>query len=379
MLKIIQVVPDIAHEASGPSYTVVRLCESLELLGADVTLAALDRYPLTSPPSYLQTFPLGLGPQRFGHSPKMKYWLKSEAQLRRVDLIHNHSLWMMPNIYPGQIARRYHVPLVVSPRGSLSEWAFNHGSKVKKLVWPILQRPALSATACFHATAYEEYQDIRRLGFTQPVAIVPNGVDIPSIKEVSLKQKRTLLFLGRIHPKKGLDLLLPAWRAVQDRFPDWNLRIVGPNYDDHFRQMQQLAKELSVERVEFAGPLYGDEKSDAYQNADLFVLPTYSENFGMSVAEALAAGTSVIVTKGAPWSGLVKRQAGWWIDIGLDPLIAILEEAFSLSKEELDAKGQRGREWMEDEFSWSSITQQMMHTYRWILNGGTTPEWVKLD
>jgi glycosyltransferase involved in cell wall biosynthesis len=208
------------------------------------------------------------------------------------------------------------------------------------------------------------------------VAIIPNGVDIPSLMPTLRDDSRTLLYLGRIHPIKGLDMLLPAWRVVQDRFPDWRLRIVGPGNGGYLAEVKRLASELRLERVEFAGPLHGDAKWQAYRQADLFVLPTYSENFGMSVAEALAAGTPAIVTKGAPWAGLENQRAGWWIDIGLDPLVACMEDALARSSSDLVAMGQCGREWMAAEYSWARVGQQMKDTYRWLLEGAHKPEWV---
>lgn len=380
-MRVIHVVPAISEEASGPSYSVVRLCESLIAQGQEVTLAALAWATMPSQPPFLKTFPLGWGLRRLGRSPAMHQWLAAQAKSRSVDLIHNHSLWMMPNVYPGQVARRS-IPLVVSPRGTLSEWAMQSGSAVKKVFWPLLQRPALAATTCFHATAESEYEDIRRMGFRQPVAIIPNGIDIPDLPPKAEKDHRTLLFLGRIHPVKGLDILLPAWRAVQDRFPEWRLRIVGPDKRGYLSQMQQLASELRLERIEFSGALLGAQKWQAYRDADIFALPTYSENFGMAVAEALASGTPAIVSKGAPWSGLNSRQAGWWIDIGIDPLVACLEQALVQSSNALTAMGLHGRDWMEAEYSWAHVGHQMVETYRWLLEGqglNTRPDWVLLD
>lgn len=306
----------------------------------------------------------------------MRCWLAEQASARSLDLIHNHSLWMMPNVYPGRVARKHGIPLVVSPRGTLSEWAMQSGSMVKCAFWPLLQRPALRATACFHATAASECEDIRRMGFRKPVAIIPNGIDIPDLPPKVSGDSRTLLFLGRIHPVKGLDLLLSAWGAVQARFPDWRLRIVGPDNRGYLPTMQRLVADLSLERVEFAGALLGREKWVAYHQADCFVLPTYSENFGVSVAESLAAGTPAIVTKGAPWAGLEQQGAGWWIDIGLDPLVASLEEALSHTPESLRSMGTRGRNWMKAEYSWPQIATQMLQTYQWLLHGGGKPEWI---
>jgi glycosyltransferase involved in cell wall biosynthesis len=132
-----------------------------------------------------------------------------------------------------------------------------------------------------------------------------------------------------------------------------------------------------LKRIEFAEPLYGSRKWQAYSEADLFVLPSYSENFGMTIAEALAAGTPVIVAKGAPWGEVETHQTGWWIDIGIEPLIACLEEAFAQTPAQLEAMGMRGRVWMETEFSWVKVGRMMAETYRWIVTGGKTPGWVR--
>lgn len=378
-MRIIHTVPAIAEEASGPSYSVVRLCQSLIEQGQDVTLAALDWAPLPAPPPFLKIFPLGLGPRRLGRSPGMKRWLAETVQAGAVDLIHNHSLWMMPNVYPGEVARRQGMPLVVSPRGTLSAWAMSSGSTIKRVFWTLVQKPALTATTCFHATAASEYEDIRRMGFRQPVAIIPNGIDIPGLLPKPLGESRTLLFLGRIHPVKGVDVLLRAWRVVMARFPNWDLQIVGPDNGSYLAEMQALAAQLRLERVLFPGVLYGEKKLRAYREASLFVLPTHSENFGMTVAEALAAGTPAIVTKGAPWDGLEQQGAGWWIDIGVDPLVGCLETAMNQSPEDLAAMGRRGRDWMAGEYSWSRIGRQMAETYRWIVQGGKRPAWVIED
>ena len=213
-MKIIHTIPTINEEASGPSYSVVRLCEAEIDLGAQVSLTAIDSNPTVSHASFLQVFPYGLGPKKLGRSPEMYAWLKLQTKEKKVDLIHNHSLWMMPNVYPKEICQRAGVPLIISPRGTLSDWAMQSGSVIKKLFWPLVQRPVLSSAACFHATAYSEYEDIRRLGFRQPVAVIPNGIDIGTLQKNKSKE-RTLLFLGRIHPKKGIEMLLQAWKMLQ--------------------------------------------------------------------------------------------------------------------------------------------------------------------
>jgi len=376
---MIHVVSAITEEASGPSYSVVRLCESLIGTGTDVRLAALDWASMPVNLPYLRTFPLGLGPRRLGVSPRMRHWLDTEAASGLVDLIHSHSLWMMPNVYPGRACRHGRCRLVVSPRGTLSAWALGRSALQKKIFWHVLQASALRTAACFHATAESEYEDIRRLGFRQPVYILPNGIDLQPMKQKPDDGQRQLLFLGRIDPIKGVDILLRAWQTVEDRFRNWELHVAGPDNGGYLADIQALAAQLRLKRLVFRGALYGAEKRRAYGEASLFVLPTHSDNFGMTVAEALAAGTPAIVTHGAPWGGLEKQGAGWWIDIGVDPLTACLEQALATPQTHLAEMGRAGREWMKRDFSWDRIGAQFLTTYHWLLDGGEPPPWVRLD
>ena len=261
---IIHTVPAISEEASGPSYSVVRLCDSLVSKNNTITLAVLESGVVSPLIQYLKQFPISFWPARLGISRPFKKWIIEQSRDAKVDIIHNHGLWMMPNIYPSYAAKNYGVPLMLAPRGALSVHAMASGSKVKKLFWPLLQRPALDAVTCFHATSFSEYEDIRRLGFNQPVAVLPNGIDIPEIQACENKQYRTLLFLGRIHPIKGLDLLLRAWKNVHLRFSEWELRVIGPDNRGHLREMRSLASDLGLKRIRFSGPVYGSKKSKVF-------------------------------------------------------------------------------------------------------------------
>lgn len=387
-MRFIQVVPALAEKASGPTYSVSRLCQSLIDADNDVSLVALDWALLPSPPPYLKAFPLGIGPRRLGRSPSMYRWLREQCTSGHVDVVHNHGMWQMNSVYPAWATKQTNVALVYSPRGAFSAWAMQHGSLIKKIFWPFLQFPALKRATCFHATAISEYEEIRALGFRQPVAILPNGIDIiPDLDNAARHPcpKRTLLFLSRLHPKKGLEMLLQAWQVLQQAYPDWRLRIVGDDDGYHgstgyLKHLKQMAKVLALRDVEFSGTLHGSDKSNAYRDSELLVLPTHSENFGMVVAEALAHGIPAVVSKGAPWSGLEAHEAGWWIDIGVEPLIHCLHDSLSRSPEDLAAMGRRGREWMQQDFSWPSIGAKMAETYRWLCDRPRpVPPWVRLD
>lgn len=217
------------------------------------------------------------------------------------------------------------------------------------------------------------------MGFRQPVAIIPNGIDIPPASDPNQRESRTLLFLGRVHPIKGVDLLIRAWRLLSARHHGWRLRIVGPDNGGYLRRMESLAAEFGLSRIDFTGPLYGAAKMSAYRQADVFVLPTHSENFGMAVAEALASGTPAVVSKGAPWAGLETEGAGWWIEIGLDPLVACLDQVMQRPRADLQVMGENGRRWMQRDYSWTQIAQKTLETYAWLISGTNRPDCVIED
>jgi glycosyltransferase involved in cell wall biosynthesis len=377
-MKIHHVVPHIHEEASGPSYSVTSLCSALAADGADVTLHVLEPKPNRGWPFPVNAYPDRPFLKRLGFSSAMRAGLESAAQ--DADVLHNHSLWMMPNVYPAWAVRGKRCKLVVAPRGTLEPWALRYSRWRKKFMWTAAQRGAVQRADCLHVTAESELQSVRAMGLRTPVAVIRNGVDVPELPaNTNLgRQTRRLLYLGRIHPKKGLDNLIQAWARVQDRFSDWQLRIVGRDESDYLAALRQLATELCAKRIEFAGPAYGREKTAEYHRADLFVLPTHSENFGMVVAEALAHGTAVICTQGAPWPSLESHGCGRWIDIGVDPLAAALTEAMSQSSESLAAQGAAGRRWMQTDFSWSSISKQTNELYEWLHTGGITPDFVDI-
>lgn len=378
-MKIVHVVPTVSQEADGVADVARNLCQSMAASNIDVRLAALDWKPLIIQPTYWKTFPIGLGPRRLGISPQMRRWLQAEAKSNSVDVIHNHGLWMMPNVYAGNACLKSSAHLVFSPHGAMSTWALGRSKLIKDIFWKFFQEPAMQATACFHATAVSEFEDIRNRGFRQPVCIIPCGVHVQPLEQTPHTLRRQLLFLARIHPIKGVENLLHAWQVVECNFPDWDLHIVGPDNDGYLLEIQELVEKLRLKRVIFRGPLYGDDKLQAYRDASLYVLPTHSENFGITVAEAMSAGTPVIVTKGAPWPGVATNGAGWWIEIGVEPLITCLESALSSSPQRLMAMGKAGHDWMKRDFAWTTISDKFFQTYQWLTSGGKVPPWVKLD
>jgi glycosyltransferase involved in cell wall biosynthesis len=380
----VHVLDSISNEASGPSYSVPRLCEALALQGATLRLLTVGenrsrfigvRHEVY--PANFASVPI-LGQLRFSRALKgaLNHFSKTAT------IIHTHGLWRMPNVYPASAAVLGVNHLVLSPRGMLGGAALKFSSFKKKMFWAVAQGAAARAASCIHATSPQEYDDIRAFGLKTPIAIIPNGIDVPTVvsKELPTGGRRTVLYLGRLHPKKGLDWLLDAWDLIEVHHPDWHLDIVGP-IDSDYAQMLKLRSEANgpASRVRFLGPLYGEQKQNVYRGADLFVLPTLNENFANTVAEALAQGTPVISTKGAPWGNLVSHGCGWWIDLGPEPLAATMDKAMNLPREHLRAMGESGRAWMRRDFDWSAVAQSMRSVYDWLSGQRERPPCVVTD
>ena len=384
MASVHHIVPRIEAQASGPSYSVPRLCEAVAIGGKEVSLHVLD--PLPAGRQYL--FPVSNYPARalpslrLGRSPELKKALLEIGRSKDA-ILHNHSLWMMPNIYPAAARKQGRCKLVSSPRGTMSPWARVRSRWKKMAMWHFGQRAMLEACDLFHATSSGEAEEIREMGFeSKPIATIPNGVDLPPLGAGigEAKAKRRIVFLSRIHPKKGVDVLLRCWKRIADDNQDWELLIYGPENRDGYRaKMKTLAETEEIPRVSFPGAVYDDAKWEVLFKADLFVLPTHSENFGVAVAEALSCRTPCIVTKGAPWSGLPSHDCGWWVNNAEAAIEAAMREAVALPPERLEEMGSKGRDWMERSFSWNEIAERMVKCYEWLLHGGRVPDDVEVE
>jgi glycosyltransferase involved in cell wall biosynthesis len=386
-LRAAHVIAGLAPVYGGPSYSVPRLCEALAGAGAETMLFSVTGEAGGQRDAYCRGYRDCRFAWDYARIPILRGLRSSQglsSALREValtaDAIHNHGLWLMPNVGAGRAAASRSTPFVVSPRGMLAPAALAFSRLKKRVFWALLQGPVIRGAACIHATSEQEYEEIRNFGLTDPVAIIPNGIDLPELSgqaPIRRADERVVLSLGRIHPKKGLVHLLHAWSKVEAGRPGWRLKILGPPEAGHDDELRALAIALGLTRVSIEGPVYDKAKTTAYREADLFVLSTLNENFGLTVAEALAAGTPAISTKGAPWSGLKGEGCGWWIDHGVEPLAAALAHAMALPSEALKAMGDKGREWMARDFSWDRVARDMRDVYLWLARGAAPPPMVR--
>lgn len=363
-MRIHHIVADIHRQDSGPSYSVVRLAEELRKLGHDVHLHTLDPRPERDPEVLAHFYARRPYLRSLGISPSMRRGLARAAE--DADIMHFHGLWMMPNVYPAWAVRRTNCRLVMSPRGMLDPWALQWNRRRKWFFGHAAQYRALRAVHAFHATSEAEMKAIQSAGYHSPTSVIPIGIDMPVLMgDRPEAGGRRVLYLGRLHPKKNLEALIRAWTRVESQFPDWSLTIAGPGEASYAAHLRTLV--ASSARARLVPPAYGPAKAELLASADLFVLPTHSENFGIVVAEALSFGIPVIVSTGAPWAGIEDHECGWWVENGINSLAEALSSAMSQKPAELQKAGLRGRTWMQREFSWSSVALQTEHAYRSLL------------
>ncbi len=386
-LNILYVAARLTNETGGPSASIPYFCSGLVRAGCHITLAMLGDniadsvIAAQSQNVDVRVFPPTIHPSLY--SVEMSRQLHTLA--RDADIIHMHGLWEYPNWLAGHIARHDGIPLIISTHGLLDPWSIARSRWKKRLAAALYADSHLHAAVCLHATAISESHGIRAYGLQTPIAVIPNGVDSASYRSYTIdthfyqrfpacRNKRIVLFLSRVYPGKGVFELVKSWGKLADDFPDWHLVIAGAGEKEYLDQLQTQVVECGIaSRTTYLGPLYGEEKIAAYAGADLFALPTKSENFGIVIAESLAAGTPVITTHGAPWAGLTSHQCGWWIPAGIPELTQALATAFSLAPTELSAMGDRGRTWVGQEFAWDSIAEQMLAVYNWTLKRGPMP------
>jgi glycosyltransferase involved in cell wall biosynthesis len=248
----------------------------------------------------------------------------------------------------------------------------------KSVAWNAYQRRCLVAADALHATSEVELAAIRAVGLRQPVAVIPPGVAVPSERPPKdRRESLSAVCISRLHPLKGIVDLVHAWKRVSPR--GWRLVIAGPDEAGHGGRIQAAIRESGLEQeVTLRGGVWDADRDRLLDSADLFVLPSYSENYGLVVAEALARGVPVLATTGAPWSILEREGCGWWVPFGAAGLAGGLEDACDRGRDVLDAMGQRGWNIARNSFNWEAAAARMAGMYCWLAGRGGQPDCVSL-
>ena len=374
-MKVLHVISGISKKSGGPSRSSQGLVAALCVAGVDAWIHSFDG-----------AVPWVKGVRGFRQGESLDV-----AALKGFDIVHIHGMWDPRLHHVAKMCQVAKVPYVIAPRGMLEPWSLKQKWLKKRIARFLYQDRDLKKAAALHATAESEAEQFRKLGFRNPVVISPNGVNVPE-GDLGLGERcrctadwRRALFVSRMHAKKGVLELVEAFsRLVVSHqslvVNNWVCELVytvnGEFEKGYEAKVKARVKELGLEdKFIFTGPLNDDAKWDAYNRADLFVLPTYSENFGIVVAEALWAGVPVVTTKGTPWSELEEYKCGKWIDLPTDgsnpstweALDEALVSVMAMSDAERGEMGKRGRKLVEEKYTWEAVCGKMVEGYESVL------------
>ncbi|HYO50148.1 MAG TPA: glycosyltransferase [Chloroflexia bacterium] len=389
-LRILHVTPiyEPAYVYGGPARSLPMLCRSLVRAGAQVTVLTTNANGATELDVPLGQ-PVDLGgvetlyyprrsPRGLCYSPELAK--ACEARVKGFDLVHTTGMWTYPPVRAASISRRRGKPYVVSPRGMLMKWEMSHKAWKKRLYFYAVEYGRLKRSAGIHCTTRAEKDALRRFGMAARGFVVANGLDTAEFEQLPARGRlrerlgiphdaQVLLFMGRLHPKKGIEETLAAFKQLAAKYPNLHLILSGPDEGGYTATVGRWAAQAGVAgRVHLTGKLQDTERLAAFRDADVFVLLSHSENFGMGVAEAMACGLPVVVSEEVGISSWVARSNAGFItrrdpEAAAQALAALLDHP-----EEAHAMGERGKRLVASEFSADAVGRQMLAKYEEIMN-----------
>jgi len=387
-MKTINLIENLDDSYGGPAKSVPYMCKYLNDIGVNTEILSI-KYHDNEVNSVVDEYNLDWKSfnydfiKKFRYSKNLKVYLEQELQKRDDIILHTHNLWNYIPLVAYIKSIKYNIPLLSTIRGSAQLDKLQ-----KKIVWYLFQKKILNYSNIVHVTKIEDIALLRNMGIKSKIAYIPNGINIDEFKTLKDKQKskeslnldlnkKYILFMSRLHPKKGLEYLVNSWIKLANKYKEWDLLIVGPEYDKTYvENIKNSIKKANLEnRVTFTGMLKDQDRIDSFGASDLFVLPSHTENFGIAIAEAMAAKLPIITTKGTPWEEIEKYNAGWWVELNQENIDKALENALSLKEYELIQKGLNGFELIK-KYEWKYQAKKMKELYEYILNGGDKPKFV---
>ena len=387
-MKVLHLVPSVGPSSGGSGTAPLATARSQHDAGIDASVWCTDPADVASraaPGFEVVTFPVA-GHRRFAFSRAAE----QRARTASADIVHQHGLWTAQGRVTA-VFRGRGIATVVAPHGMLAPYALSRSPWKKRAALAWFESRNLHQASCLHAASEAEVTTFRKFGLRVPAAVIPNAVSPEWLSTRGDRSAfcrrhgidegaRVMLFLSRIHPIKGLPMLLAALARHRDRLHDWRLLIAGPDEAGHRAEVERLALQLGVtDMVLFPGPLYEADKRDAFAAADLFVLPTHTENFGIVIAEALASSVPVITTHGAPWRELEEHRCGWWVAPDSVSIGAALTDAASRPLEDLRAMGIRGQALVASRYVWPLVAERTIGLYKWLRDEAERPAFVVVD
>lgn len=388
-MKILFATGSLSEESSGPYQTLLETARTLAAAGHEPRVVGTQgrREPRGVAAAWHPVPAAGfprLGPASLHLSPRLGRWL---ARQERVDVADLQSVWIYNHATVARWCRERGVPYLVTVHGNFHPVARRISAWKKRLALAAWSGQVLAGARCLHALSDAEHRSIRDFGLRQPVAVVPNGVALPELPAGGRRAwreraggRRIALYLGRLHPIKGLDRLLPAWAELGEARRGWRLVLAGPDPEGYGASLVRLAGRLGLAgEVLFPGACYGEEKSSLLAAAGFFVLPSLSEGMPMAALEAMAHGVGVLVTEPCGLEEVERHAAGRRVPADAAGLRRGLRELVELSDEERQAMGRRARELVGRRFRWERVAAELVELYRWMTEEAEAPSSLRLD
>lgn len=366
MMRIIHYIPSIDRIAGGTSTYMQVLAKELGKIAEVHIITHNSEHPLPMENCNVHGISSYLP-----FNGKFKTEVNALFDAINPDVVHINCCWTPACTIIQRMAKKRGYKVVLTPHGMLEPWIIKRHYWTRKLPALLLyQKTAIQKANCLQATAESERDNLLKLGYNPNVKVVKLGIDADGIEmKKSWKKTRQILFLSRVHVKKGINFLIEAASILRDELQGYKIIVAGEGDADYVSTLQQQIADNGLQDiVQLIGGVYGDKKWQLLQISDFFVLPTFSENFGLAIAEALASGTPVITTTGTPWSDLNTSHAGAWVEIGTQPLIEAMTRFLALPESELEKMGRNGRCLIETKYSAKVMANDMMDVYKSVIS-----------
>jgi glycosyltransferase involved in cell wall biosynthesis len=379
-LRVLHVIPSIAERSGGPGAAIVPMCRALQKRGVEVVLittdAAMRKLEFCHALDYEGVpaifFPNQLG-ESFKYSRPLSVWLKQNVS--GYELVHIHAVFNHSSVAAARECRKQRIPYVIRPLGTLDPWSMKQKALRKRLFWSIAGESMMSGAAAVHYTSRAEQTATENLLGVNHGQVIPLGIEATADRTNGVREDRSLspyvLVLSRLHPKKGLDVLIDAFLTLARRaeFDRWRLVIAGDGPADHVNLLKRKAA-AAQERIVFTGWLDGERREQMLRNASLLALPSYQENFGLCVMEALARSVPVLLSPHVNLADEVEAaNAGWIAPVQSEALSTTLAAALN-DQDELANRGRAGKLFSQ-RYSWERVANELVNLYTHITNGGT--------
>ncbi len=342
--------------------SMARTCEE------DTTVVGIDGDHVKADGRFrVRSFP-GIGPAGAYYNPSLASAVAEEAAA--ADVVHLHGFYTWPILAGWQAARRLRKPVVRHAHGILEPWILQRSRLKKRVAHLVFEDAAFAGTALWRALTSAEADQIRANGGRGEIIVVPTGIDLAPIDAAAARpsNRRRLVFLSRLHKKKGLDLLLPAWQRVHSRHPEWQLSIAGKEEDGSGQAAAEYVRTHALESsVEVVGPLPQEDKFTFLKSASAFILPSYSEGFSMGILEAMACRLPVICTEACHFPEAATQGGGWECGVSIEGVASALEGLMACGEAELSERGDSARKLAEMNYTWNKLAGDLHEACRRLI------------